>query len=136
MYCINKVLESWDSPQAALYREYLGIAEQWGTAVVVQRMVFGNLGRQSGSGVTFTRNPLEPQSCRVELFGDFTVCSQGEDLVGGLVFPLPVAESQRLGSSTYRGIEHSLEKDYPSVYQALLRVAEDLSAREYDAQEI
>ena len=113
------------------------MAEEWGTAVVVQRMVFGNLSRESGSGVIFTRNPLEPYSRQVRLFGDFTVRSQGEDLVGGLVFPLPVSEAQRLGSPTYRGTEHSLERDYPEVYQALLSVAQDLvGEREYDPQEI
>ena len=123
--------------EAKLYRRYMGVAEEWGTAVVVQRMVFGNLSRESGSGVTFTRNPLEPYSSQVRLFGDFTVRSQGEDLVGGLVFPLPISEAQRLGSPTYRGVEHSLEKDYPEVYQALLEVARDLvSKREYDPQEI
>ena len=85
--CVQKVLESWDSPHARLYRRHLGVAEEWGTAVVVQRMVFGNLSRESGSGVTFTHNPLEPYSRQVRLFGDFAVRSQGEDLVGGLVFP-------------------------------------------------
>ena len=135
--CIKKVLESWDSPEATLYRQYLGIAAEWGTAVVVQRMVFGNLSRESGSGVTFTHNPLEPQSRQVRLFGDFTVCSQGEDLVGGLVFPLPISEDQRLGSPTYRGVEHSLERDCPAVYRALLEVARDLvDVREFDPQEI
>jgi pyruvate,orthophosphate dikinase len=135
--CIRKVLESWDSPEAKLYREYIGVAEEWGTAVVVQRMVFGNLSRSSGSGVTFTRNPLEPHSNQVRLFGDFTPRSQGEDLVGGLVFPSPISEAQRLGSATYRGVEHSLERDYPEVYQALLEVARDLvNTREYDPQEI
>jgi len=135
--CIRKVLDSWDSPEAKLYRQYLGIAAEWGTAVVVQRMVFGNLNRESGSGVTFTRNPLEPHSSQVRLFGDFTVRSQGEDLVGGLVFPWPISEAQRLGSPTYQGIEHSLEKDYPEIYQALLEVARDLVMnREHDPQEI
>ena len=86
--CMRKVLESWDSAPARVYRQYLGVAEEWGTAVVVQRMVFGNLSRESGSGVTFTNNPLEPHSRQVRLFGDFAVRSQGEDLVGGLVFPL------------------------------------------------
>ena len=113
--CVHKVLESWNSPQAKLYRDYLGIADEWGTAVVVQRMVFGNRGRTSGSGVTFTRNPHEPYSRRVRLFGDFTVCSQGEDLVGGLVFPLPVSEAQRQGSSLYNGSDGSLEKDFPEI---------------------
>jgi pyruvate, orthophosphate dikinase len=135
--CILKVLDSWDSPHTRLYRQYIGVAEEWGTAVVVQRMVFGNLSRESGSGVTFTHNPLEPYSRQVRLFGDFAVRCQGEDLVGGLVFPLPISEAQRLGSPTYRGTDHSLEKDYPDVYQALLAVARDLVVeREFDPQEI
>ena len=135
--CVLKVLDSWDSPHTRLYRQYIGVAEEWGTAVVVQRMVFGNLSRESGSGVTFTHNPLEPYSRQVRLFGDFAVRCQGEDLVGGLVFPLPVSEAQRLGSQRYRGTEHSLEKDYPDVYQALLCVARDLVVeREFDPQEI
>ena len=135
--CVRKVLQSWDSPEAKLFRRYIGVAEEWGTAVVVQRMVFGNLSRESGSGVTFTRNPLEPHSSQVRLFGDFTPQSQGEDLVGGLVFPSPISEAQRLASPTYRGIEHSLERDHNEVYSALLDVARDLvNKREYDAQEI
>ena len=89
-------------------------------------MVFGNLSRESGSGVTFTNNPLEPHSRQVRLFGDFAVRSQGEDLVGGLVFPLPISEAQRLGSPTYRGSEHSLERDFPAIYAQLLSVARDL----------
>ena len=135
--CILKVLESWDTPHARLYRQYMDVAEEWGTAVVVQRMVFGNLSRASGSGVTFTQNPLEPYTRQVRLFGDFAVRSQGEDLVGGLVFPLPISEAQRLGSATYRGTEHSLERDYPDVYRQLLAVARDLvGEREFDPQEI
>ncbi|HLA82283.1 MAG TPA: PEP/pyruvate-binding domain-containing protein, partial [Thermoleophilia bacterium] len=135
--CVRKVLESWDSPEAKLFRRYIGVAQEWGTAVVVQRMVFGNLSRESGSGVTFTRNPLEPHSNQVRLFGDFTAQSQGEDLVAGLVFPSPISEAQRLASPTYRGMEHSLERDHPEVYKALLDVARDLvTKREYDAQEI
>jgi len=134
---ILKVVESWDSPHASFFRQYVGFAEDWGTAVVVQRMIFGNLSRQSGSGVTFTNNPLEPHSRQVRLFGDFAVQSQGEDLVGGLVFPLPISEAQRLGSPTYRGSEHSLERDYPEIYGKLLSVARDLvSEREFDPQEI
>jgi pyruvate,orthophosphate dikinase len=135
--CMRKVLESWDSAPARVYRQYLGVSEEWGTAVVVQRMVFGNLSRESGSGVTFTNNPLEPHSRQVRLFGDFAVRSQGEDLVGGLVFPWPISEAQRLGSLTYRGTEHSLERDFPDVYRQLLAVARDLvGEREFDPQEI
>jgi pyruvate,orthophosphate dikinase len=135
--CMRKVLESWDSAPARLYRQYIGVAEEWGTAVVIQRMVYGNLSRESGSGVTFTNNPLEPHSRQVRLFGDFAVRSQGEDLVGGLVFPWPISEAQRLGSLTYRGTEHSLERDFPEIYQQLLAVARDLvGEREFDPQEI
>jgi len=135
--CVQRVLESWDSPHARYYRQYFGVAEEWGTAVVVQRMVFGNLSRESGSGVTFTHNPLQPYGRQVRLFGDFAVQCQGEDLVGGLVFPLPVSEAQRLGSPTYRGTEHSLERDYPEVYKKLLAVARELvEEQEYDPQEI
>jgi pyruvate, orthophosphate dikinase len=135
--CVFKVLESWDSSPARLYREYIGVAEEWGTAVVVQRMVFGNLTRSSGSGVTFTHNPLEPYSRQVRLFGDYAVRCQGEDLVGGLVFPLPISEAQRLGSPTYRHTEHSLERDFPEIYGELLSVARDLvGEREFDPQEI
>ncbi len=134
--CVHRVLDSWNSPHAGFFRKYVGIAEEWGTAVVVQRMVFGNKGRHSGSGVTFTRNPREPYSRQVRLFGDFTVCSQGEDLVGGLVYPLPISEAQRKGSPTYDGVESSLESDYPEVFGALLSVTEELASRDYDPQEI
>ena len=136
--CVRKVLDSWDSDEAKLYRRYLGVAAEWGTAVVVQRMVFGNLSRESGSGVTFTRNPLEPYSSQVRLFGDFTVRSQGEDLVGGLVYPWPISEAQRLGSPTYRGLEHSLEKNYPGRVSSPARDSSGLwsARREYDPQEI
>jgi len=135
--CVLRVLDSWSSPHARLYRRYLGVADEWGTAVVIQRMVFGNLNRQSGSGVTFTHNPLEPYSGQVRLFGDYAICSQGEDLVGGLVFPLPVSEAQRLGSATYRRTQHSLERDFPEVYAKLLSVARELvTQHEFDPQEI
>lgn len=137
MACVLKVLDSWDTPHARIYRDYVGIAEEWGTAVVIQRMVFGNLGPRSGSGVVFTHNPLEPYTHQVRLFGDYAVSTQGEDLVGGLVFPLPITEAQRRGSPAYRGSEHSLERDFPEIYRELLHVATDLvSEHEYDPQEI
>lgn len=135
--CIKQVITSWESAQARLYRDYVDVAEEWGTAVIVQRMVLGNLTDRSGSGVVLTRNPLEPHSRQVRLFGDYAVRSQGEDLVGGLVFPLPISEAQRMGSATYRKVEHSLEKDFPDTYAGLLRVARDLVLdRDYDPQEL
>ena len=100
-------------------------------------MVFGNLSRESGSGVTFTRNPLEPYSSQVRLFGDFTARSQGEDLVGRPRVPLAHLRGPAARQSHLPGMEHSLEKDYPEVYQALLDVARDLvGMREHDPQEI
>ncbi|HRW79005.1 MAG TPA: PEP/pyruvate-binding domain-containing protein, partial [Candidatus Sabulitectum sp.] len=134
--CVHRVMDSWNSSDAAFFRNYVGIAEQWGTAVVVQKMVFGNRGRESGSGVTFTRDPREPYSRKVRLYGDFTTCSQGEDLVGGLVFPLPISEEQRKSSPADTDASLSLETAYPDVYAALLRVAEEIASRDYDPQEI
>ena len=136
--CATKVLSSWDAPSAKVYRDYMGLAEQWGTAVIVQRMVYGNRSAQSGSGVVFTSNPKEPPSGLVRLFGDYTVCSQGEDLVGGLVYPLPISEAQRVGSPTYAGIAGSLESDFPEIYQALVTSSQALvTEREHGApQEI
>ncbi len=135
--CIRKVLESWDAPTAQFYRTYVGVAEEWGTAVIIQRMVLGNLGRGSGAGVTFTRSPQETESRQVRLFGDFAIGSQGEDLVGGLVYPLPISEAQRVGSRTHMQAERSLERDFPQVYEKLLCVARDLvEEREYDPQEL
>ena len=137
MACVRKVLDSWEAPTARFYRSYTGVAEEWGTAVIIQRMVFGNRGRTSGAGVTFTRKPQETESRQVRLYGDFAVGSQGEDLVGGLVYPLPISEAQRLGSPAHSRLESSLERDFPDVYARLLAVATDLvEQREYDPQEI
>lgn len=134
---VGRVLASWYSPQARFYRRYMGVADEWGTAVIIQRMIYGNRGRKSGAGVTFTRSLVEPRSGQVRLFGDFAIGVQGEDLVGGLVNPLPMSEAQRRASATYRGVHHSLENDFPDIYSVLLDVAQDLvSNREHDPQEI
>lgn len=120
---VLRVLASWHSEPARLYRQAMKIAEEWGTAVVVQKMVFGNLDASSGTGVAFTRNPRQTDS-EVRLFGDYTVCAQGEDVVSGLVATHPISEHQRVseGSQT----EHSLERAFPVVYRHLERLAADL----------
>lgn len=134
---VGRVLDSWYSAPARFYRRYMGVSDHWGTAVIIQRMVFGNLSHESGAGVTFTRSLVEPHGRQVRLFGDFAIGAQGEDLVGGLVFPLPISEAQRRASPAYRGVRSSLESRFPRVYERLLEVARDLvSAREYDPQEI
>jgi pyruvate,orthophosphate dikinase len=120
------VMESWYTERARVYRQQLQIAEDWGTAVIVQHMVLGNIDHHSGTGVVFTRNP-HVQEPGIALHGDFTRCSQGEDVVGGLVYPLPISEEQRALRPVDRGI--SLEKDFPGIYAALLEYAEDLVQR-------
>jgi len=129
---ISHVLDSWNTERAKLYRSKLHIAEEWGTAVIIQKMVLGNISLESGTGVLFTHADWhkEPGIC---LNGDFTLCSQGEDVVAGLVHTLPISEAER----THSGGEISLEKDFPSLYQRLLRYAKQLiEERNYPHQEI
>ncbi len=128
------VLRSWGSEGARLFRQRLGLAEEWGTAVIVQRMVFGNLGANSGSGVVFTRDPWSSHT-GVELYGDFTRCSQGEDVVAGLVHPLPISEKQRLTRESKEPM--SMETAFPEVYTRLREIAERLILEEgFEHQEI
>jgi pyruvate,orthophosphate dikinase len=114
---IRSALDSWYTERAKTYRKHLQIAEEWGTAVIVQEMVLGNLSSESGTGVVFTHDPLEDKP-GVNLYGDFTLFSQGEDVVAGLVHTLPIAEKQR--KSMTDNVKISLEKDYPEIYQELL----------------
>ncbi len=117
------VLESWYTERAQVYRRKLQIAEDWGTAVLIQRMVLGNLNYDSGSGVLFSHDPFVRES-GISLFGDFTVCSQGEDIVAGLVHTLPISERQRVRSQI--PVAQSLEKDFPEVFRTLERFASSI----------
>jgi len=128
------VLRSWHSESARLFRQQLHLAEGWGTAVIVQAMVFGNMSASSGSGVAFTRDP-RTSTTGIGLFGDFTMRSQGEDLVAGLVHPLPISEKQRLVYSAQ--LDTSLETELPEIYQELKRLASQLiNEYGYEHQEI
>lgn len=130
---ISHVLDSWNTQRAKLYRAKLHISEQWGTAVIVQKMVMGNISLESGSGVLFTYADWnrEPGIC---LNGDFTICSQGEDVVAGLVHTLPISEAQKQQSSS---TDTSLEKNFPAIYQRLHRIASQLiQEKNYPHQEI
>jgi pyruvate, orthophosphate dikinase len=120
---IDQVTGSWISPKAKTYREIMMISENWGTAVAIQAMVFGNLDTQSGAGVMFTHDPWRSED-QVDPVGDFTLGNQGEDIVGGLVERLPLSEKQRLGEGERK--EYSLEKLFPRVYQRLVEIAKDL----------
>lgn len=120
---ILSVIDSWSSHRAKHYREHLQIADEWGTAVIVQKMVLGNLSERSGTGVVFTHNPRQDKS-GINLYGDFTLCSQGEDIVSGLVHTLPVSENQR--KEFYSDSKISLQSAFPEIYGALLDLATQL----------
>jgi pyruvate,orthophosphate dikinase len=121
--CANLVMASWYSEKARIYRKETQIAEEWGTAVVVQCMVYGNLNKGSGTGVALTCDPRNA-SADVRLHGDFVVQGQGDDVVGGLVQTFPISEEQRVSESTNAAI--SLEKDFPRVYAEVSRHAHTL----------
>ena len=111
------VFRSWNNPRARAYRRIYGIPEDLGTAVVVQAMVFGNLGEDSGTGVGFTRNPATGEK---GLYGEYLRNAQGEDVVAGIRTPEPL---DRL-------------KDYaPGLYGELMRVAERLEGHFRDMQD-
>ena len=121
--CVNMVFESWNSERALAYRRHLGISENWGTAVIVQQMIFGNLSEVSGTGVVFTQNPHRERP-GVHLYGDFTMRSQGEDIVGGLVKPLPIGETQRKSA----GLEgQSMQTLLPEIYKKIYSIAKELT---------
>ncbi|MBS1127142.1 MAG: phosphoenolpyruvate synthase/pyruvate phosphate dikinase, partial [Nitrospirae bacterium] len=120
---IQRVLNSWNSVRAKMYRKIMGISDDWGTAVTVQSMVFGNLSQQSGAGVLFTHSPkFSPDLLRP--WGDYTIGNQGEDVVAGLVTTLPVSLYQ--AEMENRPSELALENQFPEIYQALREVAKVL----------
>ncbi len=120
---ILQVFASWHSERARLYRQQMGVSDDWGTAVIVQKMVFGNLDNSSGSGVIFTRDP-KAMSSQVSLYGDFIFGVQGDDIVSGLVETYPITERQRIAEKRESPI--SLEKDFPEIYKELLAISEKL----------
>jgi pyruvate,orthophosphate dikinase len=98
---IRAVLDSWHSPRAIAYRSHHGIAARPGTAITIQAMVFGNLDGHSGTGVCFTRNPLDGQAA---LYGEWLAQSQGEDLVSGGVTPADLTELRASLPEAYAGL--------------------------------
>jgi pyruvate,orthophosphate dikinase len=118
--CVDLVIASWQSKKARAYRRELRIAEEWGTAVVVQDMVYGNLSERSGTGVALTRDPHR-SSGELHIYGDFIVQAQGDDVVSGLVDTFPISEEQRRSESKNATV--SLEKDFPDIYREIARHA-------------
>ena len=131
---IVSVFDSWNSPRAKVYRHHMHIAEEWGTAAVIQKMVLGNIHRESGSGVVFTRDVKKPTAA-INLTGDFSFLSQGEDIVGGLINTLPISELQR--AAEYKTCPFSLETQYPEIYNKLREVAKNMIEKDgFSHQEI
>ncbi|HNW67302.1 MAG TPA: PEP/pyruvate-binding domain-containing protein [Bacteroidales bacterium] len=117
---VLSVFDSWNSPRAIVYRNHMHIANEWGTAAIIQKMVLGNIHRESGSGVVFTRDIKKNRSA-ISLTGDFSFLSQGEDIVGGLVNTLPISESQRV--KEYQNSPFSLETAFPAIFNKLYQTA-------------
>jgi len=120
---IDAVFDSWTAPRAQTYRLIMGISSDWGTAVTIQSMVFGNLSQSAGSGVFFTHNPRWSED-KLMLWGDFTPGNQGEDIVGGLVETLPLTQNQ--AEIENRPPETTLEKMFPEIYKCLHQLAEKM----------
>lgn len=120
---IINVMDSWSSERSMMYRENLQVADEWGTAVTIQKMVLGNLSHRSGSGVLFTHDPYESRP-GISIYGDYAVCAQGEDIVSGWVHALPVTEYHR--KKYQYPTEMSLESTFPSIYKRLLEISEQL----------
>ena len=115
---ITAVFRSWDNPRANTYRRLHQIPYNWGTAVNVQGMVFGNMGETSGTGVAFSRNPSTGEK---ELYGEYLFNAQGEDVVAGIRTPKPIAE---------------LATDNPAVYNEFVRLVDILEAHYKDMQDM
>jgi pyruvate, orthophosphate dikinase len=118
MRAIQAVFQSWNNQRAIVYRRIHKIPDDLGTAVNVQMMVFGNMGDDSGTGVAFTRNPSTGEK---ELFGEFLVRAQGEDVVAGIRTPQPI---------------HALREKMPDIYDQFTKIAELLEKHYKDMQDI
>jgi pyruvate, orthophosphate dikinase len=127
---IGAVFASWHTPRAVTYRRLNDIPDAWGTAVNVQAMVFGNLGETSATGVAFTRNPSTGTR---EIYGEYLLNAQGEDVVAGIRTPQPLTEAARLAG---RAKTPSLEAEMPEVYRQLNAVFGTLERHYRDMQDI
>ncbi len=118
MGAVKAVFRSWDNPRAIVYRRMNDIPGDWGTAVNVQCMVFGNKGNTSGTGVAFTRNPSTGEK---GIYGEYLINAQGEDVVAGVRTPQPITQ---------------LEKDLPDCYKQFMELAMKLENHYRDMQDM
>lgn len=118
MEAVKAVFRSWDNERAIVYRRMNDIPGNWGTAVNVQSMVFGNMGNTSGTGVAFTRNPSTGAK---GIYGEYLINAQGEDVVAGIRTPQPITR---------------LEEDLPECYEEFLKIANRLEEHYRDMQDM
>lgn len=115
---VNAIFNSWENDRAILYRKINGIDDSMGTAVVIQEMVFGNLNEISGTGVAFSRNPSNGEK---EVFGEYLLKAQGEDIVAGIRTPEPISK---------------LKEQLPEIYDQFIKLAKVLEDHNRDMQDI
>ena len=118
MGAVKAVFRSWDNPRAIVYRRMNDIPGDWGTAVNVQAMVFGNMGETSGTGVAFTRNPSTGEK---GIYGEYLINAQGEDVVAGVRTPQPITK---------------LAEDLPECYKEFMELATKLENHYKDMQDM
>ena len=128
---IGAVFKSWNGKRAVAYRRIEGIPDDWGTAVNVQAMVFGNMGENSATGVAFTRNPATGEN---KFYGEWLPNAQGEDVVAGIRTPNPINEETR-HSDDVEG-HPSLEKAMPKAYAEIKAIRNRLEAHFRDMQDL
>ena len=123
---VEAVFNSWLNNRAVTYRKINNIPDTWGTGATIQTMVFGNLNEKSGTGVAFTRNPSTGDK---ELYGEYLMNAQGEDVVAGLRTPLPITNDEK-------GNKNSLEENFPTAYKEILETAGKLENHFKEVQDI
>jgi pyruvate,orthophosphate dikinase len=127
---IGAVFKSWNGKRAISYRRIEGIPDEWGTAVTVQAMVFGNMGDKSATGVAFSRNPATGEA---KFYGEWLINAQGEDVVAGIRTPNPLNEATKNEHNRHLA---SLETAMPSVYAELFEIQKKLEQHFHDMQDI
>lgn len=125
---ISAVFESWNNPRAITYRQLNKIPDDWGTAVNVQAMVFGNMGGESATGVAFTRDPATGEKV---FFGEFLPNAQGEDVVAGIRTPQPLNLARKTDPTLV-----SMEELLPHAYKELVKIKDKLEKHFKDMQDI
>jgi pyruvate,orthophosphate dikinase len=127
---IDAVFKSWNNQRAVTYRRLHNIPEDWGTAVNVQAMVFGNMGDTSATGVCFTRNPSTGDNA---FYGEFLINAQGEDVVAGIRTPQPLTRAEREAGG---GTALSMEEAMPQAFAELVKVRNNLERHFADMQDM